>query len=85
MTRALDLRRIIAYLFFVYGIILTITGALDGHAAIVKAQGVRINLWVGLGMIGIGLIFLIWELAKPLPVSQPSPSSPSSSSSSTED
>ena len=38
MTRALDLRRIIAYLFFVYGIILTITGALDGHAAIVKAQ-----------------------------------------------
>ena len=71
MTRALDLRRIIAYLFLVYGIILSITGALDGHAAIVKAQGVRINLWTGLGMIGIGLIFLVWELARPLPVSPP--------------
>jgi energy-converting hydrogenase Eha subunit E len=71
MTRALDLRRIIAYLFLVYGIILTITGARDGHAAIAKAQGVRINLWTGLGMIGIGLIFLAWELARPLPVSRP--------------
>jgi formate-dependent nitrite reductase membrane component NrfD len=67
MTRALDLRRIIAYLFLLYGVILTITGALDSHAELVKAQGVRINLWTGLGMIGIGLVFLVWELARPLP------------------
>ena len=67
MTRALDLRRIIAYLFLLYGIILTITGAVDGHAQLAKAEGVRINLWTGLGMIGIGLVFLIWELARPLP------------------
>jgi hypothetical protein len=71
MTRALDLRRIIAYLFLVYGVILTIAGAVDNHAAIVKAQGVRINLWTGLGMIGIGLIFLAWEITKPLPESRP--------------
>lgn len=76
MTRSLDLRRIIAYLFLLYGVILTIAGALDGHAEITKGQGVRINLWTGLGMIGIGLIFLAWELARPLPVSRPSEDPP---------
>ena len=67
MSRILDLRRIIAYLFLVYGVILVITGALASPAALHKAENVRINLWTGLGMLVVGLLFLIWELARPLP------------------
>jgi hypothetical protein len=66
VSRILDLRRIIAYLFLLYGIILVITGALASPAALHKAENVRINLWTGLGMLVVGAIFLIWELARPL-------------------
>ena len=47
--RLFDLRVLIAGLFSVYGVILIITGALDGKAALAKASGVRINLWTGIG------------------------------------
>lgn len=66
MTRALDLRRIIAYLFLVYGAILTIMGAFASPGALTKAENIRINLWTGLGMLAVGVIFLAWELARPL-------------------
>jgi len=66
MSRSLDLRRIIAYLFLLYGIILVIVGAFASSADLRKAENVRINLWTGIGMLVVGLIFLIWELARPL-------------------
>lgn len=65
MSRLFDLRMIIGALFSLYGVILTITGALDNSAAIAKAQGVRINLWTGLVMLAIGAVFLTWALARP--------------------
>lgn len=65
MSRFFDLRMIIGALFFLYGVILTITGALDNSAELVKAEGVRINLWTGLVMLAIGLLFLTWALARP--------------------
>lgn len=65
MSRFFDLRMIIGGLFLLYGAILTITGAVDDSAELVKAEGVRINLWTGLVMLGIGLIFTAWALARP--------------------
>jgi hypothetical protein len=65
LMRLFDLRMIIGVLFTVYGVILTITGALDGSAEIAKGQGVRINLWTGLAMLVIGVIFIAWDLARP--------------------
>jgi hypothetical protein len=65
LKRLFDLRMIIGVLFCVYGVILTITGALDGSAEIAKAEGVRINLWTGLVMLVIGLFFVIWDVSKP--------------------
>ena len=76
MSRILDLRRIIAYLFMVYGIILVITGALASPAALHKAENVRINLWTGLAMLVVGLLFLVWELARPLPPPDRPPANP---------
>lgn len=65
MARLFDLRMIIGGLFLLYGVILTITGAVDDSAEIAKAVGVRINLWTGLGMLVIGAVFLAWALARP--------------------
>ena len=42
-----DLRRIIGGLLLIYGVVLTIMGAMDGAAAVHKAGGIRINLWAG--------------------------------------
>ncbi|MFF3331532.1 hypothetical protein ACFYWX_18495 [Streptomyces sp. NPDC002888] len=76
-ARIFDLRRIIGGLFVLYGVILTITGLTDGDAAIDKAQGVNINLWTGLGMLALGIFFLVWlwvrpaaPTAPPLPVAE---------------
>jgi hypothetical protein len=65
LARLFDLRMIIGALFCLYGVMLTITGILDGPAAIAKAEGVRINLWTGLVMLVIGVIFVVWDLASP--------------------
>jgi hypothetical protein len=65
LMRLFDLRMIIGVLFSVYGVILTITGALDGSAEIAKGQGVRINLWTGLAMLVIGAIFIVWDVTRP--------------------
>jgi hypothetical protein len=61
-----DLRRIIGGVFVLYGIVLTIVGLTDGPAEIQKASGLRINLIAGLGMLALGIIFLIWAFTRPL-------------------
>jgi len=65
MARLFDLRVIIGALLFVYGVILTIAGALDGSAEITKAEGVRVNLWTGIALLVIGGIFLVWAELRP--------------------
>ncbi len=55
-----DLRLIIGGLFTLYGIILIITGIVDGKEELAKASGIRINLWAGIGMLITGLLFLLW-------------------------
>ncbi|MEU6810874.1 hypothetical protein ABZ920_18180 [Streptomyces sp. NPDC046831] len=64
-ARIFDLRRIIGGLFVLYGIIVTITGLTDSQAAIDKAQGVNINLWTGIGMLALGVFFLVWLKLRP--------------------
>ncbi|MEV5341131.1 hypothetical protein AB0K93_22040 [Streptomyces sp. NPDC052676] len=64
-ARLFDIRRIIGGLFVIYGVIVTIAGLTDDDAAIDKAQGVNINLWTGLGMLALGLFFLIWLKLRP--------------------
>jgi hypothetical protein len=61
-----DLRRIIGGLLIVYGIVLIIMGATDGNDAVHTAAGLRINLWAGLGMLAVGLLFVVWALWRPL-------------------
>jgi hypothetical protein len=61
-----DLRTIIGGLFTLYGVMLTVYGIFDSQADVDKAAGVRINLWTGLGMLALGLSFLLWMRLRPL-------------------
>jgi hypothetical protein len=64
-ARLFDVRRVIGGLFVVYGVVVTLLGVFDNQAEIDKAQGVRINLWMGLGMLALGLLFLLWLRLSP--------------------
>jgi hypothetical protein len=71
-ARLFDVRRVIGGLFVVYGVIVTLIGIFDSSADIDKAQGVRINLWMGLAMLALGAFFLIWLWLRPTKVRPPS-------------
>ncbi|WP_328860830.1 hypothetical protein [Streptomyces sp. NBC_00306] len=65
-ARLFDIRLIIGGLFTLYGIIVTIAGILASDADLKKAEGVNINLWTGLGMLALGLFFLLWLKLRPI-------------------
>ena len=73
-ARLFDVRRVIGGLFTVYGVIVTAIGIFDSPSDLTKAQGVRINLWMGLAMLALGLLFLLWQWWRPAEV--PSDSGP---------
>ena len=64
-ARLFDVRRVIGGLFVVYGVIVTTIGLFDTTEELDKAQGVRINLWTGLGMLALGGLFLLWQWWRP--------------------
>ncbi|MFE7570593.1 hypothetical protein ACFU76_27110 [Streptomyces sp. NPDC057539] len=73
-ARLFDIRRIIGGLFVVYGITVTIAGITASDADLEKAQDININLWTGLGMLALGLFFLVW--LKLRPTAPPAPTTP---------
>jgi hypothetical protein len=72
-----DLRSVIALLFVVYGIVLTIRGAAFSSAAdIQKAGGIDINLWTGIVMLVVAAFFVTWVLLRPPLVATPAEAAP---------
>lgn len=67
-----DLRLLIGGLFILYGVVLAIAGMVAGGAALQKAAGININLWMGIGMFVLGALFLLWRRVQPLE-SRPTP------------
>lgn len=65
-ARLFDIRRVIGGLFTAYGAIVTLIGVFDGDSAVQKAQGIRINLWAGLGMLAFGVLMLLWQWRNPV-------------------
>jgi hypothetical protein len=61
-----DLRRIIGGVMLVWGILLTVLGLTDSTQEANKAAGININLYAGLGMLIVGIIFLVWAFTRPL-------------------
>ncbi|MGP4002573.1 hypothetical protein [Streptomyces sp. 8N706] len=64
-ARLFDVRRIIGGLFVVYGVIVTIAGITVSDADLKKAEDININLWTGLAMLALGLLFLLWLKLRP--------------------
>ena len=63
--------RLATGLFVVYGVIVTIAGINPSDATLDKAEGVNINLWTGLGMLLLGIFFLVWLKLRPTPPPPP--------------
>jgi hypothetical protein len=58
-----DLRYLIGGLFTIYGVVLIVASFFVSNA---KAGGIDIDLWLGLGMLILGVLFLIWARTRPL-------------------
>jgi hypothetical membrane protein len=71
-AKLFDLRYLIGALMALYGVVLIIVGIFDSQAEIDKAAGIRINLWMGIGMLVVGALFLLWARTRPLKVEGPS-------------
>jgi hypothetical protein len=65
-ARLFDLRILIGGLFVLYGIMLTISGAFASAKSIAKASNINMNLWLGIGMLVVGILFLVWWRLNPV-------------------
>jgi hypothetical protein len=71
-SRLFDLRLLIGGLFTLYGVMVGVAGLFDSATDLRKSNGLRINLWTGLGMLVLGLLFLLWAFLRPLQRADPS-------------
>src|SRR6059058_3200555 len=61
-----DLRLLIGGLFTLYGVMLVIYSFFTSAEQVQKAAGINMNLWLGLGMLILGLLFLLWARLSPV-------------------
>ena len=65
-AKLFDLRSMIGGLFVLYGIMLTVAGFFTSPANLAKAAGININLWMGIAMLILGVLFLLWWRLNPI-------------------
>jgi len=71
---AFDVRTIIGALLSIYGVVLILMGIFASeHSS--KTGGVNANLWAGIVMLVVGLLFLLWVRLRPVVVKETSSSS----------
>lgn len=62
-----DIRFIIGGLIGLYGVILTLLGLFNAtDKELARGDGININLWAGLGMLVVGILFIVWARARPV-------------------
>jgi hypothetical protein len=61
-----DIRRLIGGLFCLYALILIALGLFGSHTVKNKADGIKIDLWTGLGMLVFGGLMIFWALSRPV-------------------
>ena len=66
-TRRSDLRRILGGIFALYGIIVTIVGVANPSADVAQTGGIAINVWTGIVMIVVAVVFFAWDRMRPVP------------------
>ena len=71
---AMDIRSIIGMLMGTYGVILTLMG-IFADPETDKTGGVNANLWAGLALLAVGVIFIGWARLRPIVVEEKTPRS----------
>ena len=67
----LDLRTWISAMFVTFGTMLAVYGAFFATPEdLAKGAGLNLNLWTGVGLIVVALLFALWLLAKPSAVDE---------------
>jgi hypothetical protein len=66
MANRFDIRRIIGGLFFVYSVVLIVTGIVGDHTVKNKAAGVNVDLYTGIAMLVVGILMIAWALLRPV-------------------
>jgi hypothetical protein len=61
-----DIRRIIGFLFALYGAVLVVVGIVGSSHVKNKAAGIDVDLWTGLGMLVFAALMLTWAFARPV-------------------
>lgn len=59
-----DIRFIIGALVGVYGVILVLTGLIGSDSHVENSS--EINLWGGVGMLVVGIVFIAWARLRPI-------------------
>ncbi|WP_445256895.1 hypothetical protein [Nocardioides aurantiacus] len=70
---AFDIRNFIGMLIGIFGVVLLLASIFDSEADIAKADGVRVNLWAGAGMVLTALVFFAWARLRPVVVPEDTP------------
>ncbi len=70
-AKLFDIRFMIGGLFAIYGVLLTIYSLFDSDAEKAKAAGIHINLWLGLAMILVAVVFGLWARLQPTKAPDP--------------
>jgi hypothetical protein len=83
MRHLFDVRNIIGALLGIYGVVLTIAGFAPGllrqheegagNNPVDLYVGTDANWWVGLGLIGVAIVFIGWALLRPVKISETAP------------
>jgi hypothetical protein len=66
LANRFEIRRIIAGVFALDGLVLLALGLFGAHHIKVKASGINIDLWTGLGMLVLAALMLAWALLRPV-------------------
>ena len=67
LAKLFDLRSFIGALMLIFGILVIIPGLVASPAAIDKAAGINLALWVGGIMLVLAAFFLTWVILSPPP------------------
>ncbi len=68
---AFDIRTFIALLIGIYGIVLIVMGVLSNSDTDMKKTGdLNINLWAGIGMLVVAILFQAWAMWRPIVVTE---------------
>lgn len=71
---AFDIRTVISALIGVYGLVLLGLGLFNASdAELDRADGLNVNLWAGIGMIVVSVIFIAWAQLRPIVVPDEEP------------